>query len=490
MRKTNISVYLAKSGMTPEDIVVGMSSKGGARRRGRKEPPERQEIEGVGTLYYRQSWQHSPAWVADFFGNTIDADAFCTSSASAALLVPVGERILAITFGQGRHLLDAGVMEERFGLKVVLNSCEDSCFRQVSSTSVAGNAGKTSEQLPRLSKLTDFGVDSVTDTLDKVVARPEDDDIFDGTITGSDALACSTRHDVGTIVGLLGEVMERYASDAYKERYPWVDNVMPVKDPLIIGQLEEKAVRLINAHDARIWTAPPELIESWGRIAYFHIPGCGDHLDDIAIGDVLRSYASGLSSYKQLDDKRVTAVDSHDGLSTLFNWRVSQCLYGEVEHGGDDYCVNAGKWYRISRDYAQDVNKTYMQAILHDTTGFPPCKKGTHEDAYNEKLAASNDAFLLMDKKNISYGLAHSSVELCDVLAGNDIFIHVKHYSGSATLSHLFSQGYNSAFLVNSDPVFVEKAIHIGFDTICPLNPLLHCVDLMTSQRPLQQGIC
>lgn len=53
--------------------------------------------------------------------------------------------------------------------------------------------------------------------------------------------------------------------------------------------------------------------------------------------------------------------------------------------------------------------------------------------------------------------MTRSSIELCDVLAGNDTFIHVKHYSGSATLSHLFSQGYNSAYLVNSDPAFVEK---------------------------------
>lgn len=63
-----------------------------------------------------------------------------------------------------------------------------------------------------------------------------------------------------------------------------------------------------------------------------------------------------------------------------------------------------------------------------------------------------------MDKKNIPYGLSHSSIELCDVLVGSDTFIHVKHYSGSATLSHLFSQGYNSAYLVHSDPAFVERA--------------------------------
>lgn len=105
------------------------------------------------------------------------------------------ERLRRLLVTVDDRLLDASAMENRLDLNVVLNSCKDACLRQISSASLAGYADRTSEQLPRLSRLTDFGIESVTNTLDKVVARPEDDDIFDGAICTRDALAFSTHRD-------------------------------------------------------------------------------------------------------------------------------------------------------------------------------------------------------------------------------------------------------------------------------------------------------
>lgn len=51
-----------------------------------------------------------------------------------------------------------------------------------------------------------------------------------------------------------------------------------------------------------------------------------------------------------------------------------------------------------------------------------------------------------------------SRIELCDVLKGNDTFIHVKQFTSSAPLSHLFMQGVVSASSVLSDREFVTKA--------------------------------
>ena len=46
------------------------------------------------------------------------------------------------------------------------------------------------------------------------------------------------------------------------------------------------------------------------------------------------------------------------------------------------------------------------------------------------------------------------SVEICDVLTSNRQFIHVKRKLGSSNLSHLFSQGFVSAELFLTDPIF------------------------------------
>lgn len=72
-----------------------------------------------------------------------------------------------------------------------------------------------------------------------------------------------------------------------------------------------------------------------------------------------------------------------------------------------------------------------------------PSYAGNHKDEY-----------VLMDKHNITYGGGQSKVEVCDILGKKDTFIHVKPYSGSSTLSHLFNQGLVSADLILADTEF------------------------------------
>lgn len=49
------------------------------------------------------------------------------------------------------------------------------------------------------------------------------------------------------------------------------------------------------------------------------------------------------------------------------------------------------------------------------------------------------DYMICMDRKDIYYGGGSSQIELCDILAADGKYIHIKPDSGSATLSHLFN---------------------------------------------------
>src|SRR5580704_8334287 len=85
------------------------------------------DIDGAGTFYFEDSGTGIPSWVKDFFGGQLAAGPkLFTASARGVLLVPIvhkGKPIhFAVAFGLGRHLLRPGVIEDRFGLKVVLNS--------------------------------------------------------------------------------------------------------------------------------------------------------------------------------------------------------------------------------------------------------------------------------------------------------------------------------------------------------------------------------
>lgn len=90
---------------------------------------------------------------------------------------------------------------------------------------------------------------------------------------------------------------------------------------------------------------------------------------------------------------------------------------------------------------------------------FPPYEKDEQgEGAYNERVCnEDSDSRILMDQRFIMHGGANSKFELCDILVRDGLFIHVKRYSGSATLSHLFNQGLTTAELVRSDSSFLKK---------------------------------
>ena len=54
-----------------------------------------------------------------------------------------------MVFGFGRHLLNEGVIEERFGLKVVLNSVDHKSLRSIDKTSLGSVPKQTLEQVSR-----------------------------------------------------------------------------------------------------------------------------------------------------------------------------------------------------------------------------------------------------------------------------------------------------------------------------------------------------
>lgn len=69
----------------------------------------------------------------------------------------------------------------------------------------------------------------------------------------------------------------------------------------------------------------------------------------------------------------------------------------------------------------------------------------------------SPNHFLLMDRRLISYGGGRSRIEFCDVLTDDGKRIHIKRYSGSATMSHLFNQGLVSASMERDAADYAEK---------------------------------
>lgn len=463
MAKTRISVYLIKQEYTDYESIVKTDACQNI-----------QVVDGIGTLYSKMSYTKSPAWTREVFGNSIDATHLITASASAVFLVPYvmedSERIFALTFGFGYTLLIQNSIEERFGLKTALNMADSNSLRKVSRTTVAGNALKADEQLPKKSSISDFTLDIQRDLLDGVTVAADDDGIFSGNVKGADSFSASVEINMQNIKEILAKLYSLYRSDSYKKSFDWIDRISYVKSSETEEALNALAVELIRQGSPDIWMAVPEIV-NWEMVSGFSIAGSNETYPDILIGDVLSTLKEPLSSFDQLKKRKIRMVGSNAG-DVLETWTADKCLFGELEYRGKQYCINGGKWYLIDSDFAAQINKAYDQTTT-SSLPFPDCPNEMDEKEYNALLANEGGSTrALMDAKNITYGGGRSKVELCDVLTDQGCFIHVKHYSGSATLSHLFSQGLVSAELMKMDEGFrrkaneklVEAAPDFGFD--------------------------
>lgn len=450
MAKTRLSIFLIKQGIEDHDKILD---------------PEKIESEqqygASGVLYGKKSKPVTPKWLDTFFGSGIDSDPFLSSSVSAVYITKINlgddGRLFALTFGYGHTMLNPGAIEERFGLKTVLSAVQENSLRKISRTTVAGDAKKTNEQLPVKSAIADFSMDAERDLLDGVTAVGKEDSILSGSITGTDRLSVAVDLDANKIDAFLKSIYEIYLSQNYKEHFSWLDQISSVKDPVLIDLLNAEAIRLINSSSSDIWMAVPEVI-SWENTGGFRLPHSREIADDILIDQVIAGFGGSIDSIDTLKSSQIKMLDT-DCDKTLSRWSLLQCLYGELNYEGKQYCITNSRWYHIDSEFADRVEKSYQQVPLSKVE-FPLCPDTCTEGKYNKTIAEDNPkSYALMDAANISYGGGSSRVELCDLLCKDGKFIHVKHYHGSSVLSHLFNQGLVSATLVKSDSRFRDKAM-------------------------------
>lgn len=450
--KNKLSIYLIKDEFAADDALILKAQNGPSR-----------VIENVGTVYFAASHITTPIWVDSFFRGQLDATDIFTSNARAVLITRVtlssGEqKTFVLTMGYGKYMLADDVIEDDFGLKVVLNTIPPNSLRRINKTNIGGNQKTSNEQLPLESGIDDFGFDIDRDLISAITGKSDDEDFATGILFGSDLLSLTAEVDIYNLDSFLRIAYAQYTSDEYKQYFAWIDHIKRVKDSRVIEALDNELVALINQHSPKIWMAVPEVI-SWEYIQGFKYAGQELH-NDIDINVVTASFRDGLTHAGQLKSKTIYAISATDGQSIYTNWQAYKCVYGEVSYLGKEYCINNGRWFRIDIDFVQRVNEDY-ERIPISNIAFSPCPDGKKEEEYTQDYVATNPSHLLcMDRKVIGHGGGQSRVELCDVLTTDGKFIHIKPYSSSATLSHLFNQAVVSAELLLSDNDFFLKANH------------------------------
>jgi uncharacterized protein (TIGR04141 family) len=381
-----------------------------------------------------------------------------TSSAKGILIVPIkkGSEVVnfAVSFGFGRHLLKEGIIEERFGLKTLLNSLDSSSFRSINKTALGSVPKHSQEQMSRDVPASDFGIDIEQDLVSSVTGKSRDKKLGN-LVTGKDALSGSTKIDITNIADFLSHCLDRYRSDDYKKDFEWIDQIEDVRDGRLVEELIASLVAKLNKGDfEKVWMAVPDLVK-WDDVKGFRYlqPKRGALHDDLNAFELLKEFGSPVTAdlLKHLQVFMISA--STDDESE--RWSALRCMYAEITLRGEVYILNNGNWYKIAKGFTDQVQKDF-NSMRRSTIALPDCTV-TKEGDYNIAAAAALANACCMDGELVMHGGGHSSVEFCDIFTGDKKILHIKRYGGSNVLSHLFSQGVVSGELFVSDEDFRQK---------------------------------
>lgn len=450
-RLESLTIYLAREGLRePLDLIETL----GALHRHDLSA----EVGVPAVLYVQTRTTKPPKWGRFFVPPLKLTDLGRVSSTAALLHIVVDERAFLIAFGQGRHLLKTGCYEERFGLKVTLNSIAADHVRSIDKQTLDTLGRHTRVQASKEATASEFGLDIEQDLLRAITGTP-DDTTLGKTLSGLDALHVIARVRLESLADLLARYLVQFGKETYKQTFPWIDHIAEVKDAIRKERLDGLMLSTVaSATFDKCWLAVPEPIE-WARVSGFRYGEGSKHatLHDIHFATFLSdsNIDPATLTVELLRQRRVTAVDG-DG-TPAYSWTAYRCIYCEVEDRSDTFILSDGRWYKVASDFVGPVNDFYRRMPFYGVE--LPIYNDASETGYNKRVAAeSSGAYALMDQQLISVGGGYSKVEFCDLLSRDNDLIHVKRYGGSGLLSHLFAQGVVSGQLFVSDANFRTAA--------------------------------
>ena len=401
-----------------------------------------------------------PDWLTFFDSYRINSfrDLLNVSN-SLLLLLTVNDRIFAVTFGYGKHLIDPNLIEDNFGLKFVLNTLEPKKIRSVDLKNLDVLLRQSRVQASKSSSIENFGLNFDQDILNAATGD-SDNAIFGKRIAGSAAAYFSIKSKIENIPSLCSAVLAQSQLQIYKRRgFAWVDKIGEVKSQVLVDKLYAVLIQqIIDGKTEKIFLAPPEVLE-WETIKGFKVGGKDDLYEDIDYGLLAESFRNEITSIDQLKRKIISCWDNNDNFVT--EWTALKCINFDLKLDGEIYILTNQKWYRVNAGFASKINSEIADIPEVKIKGFPEFDPVAEtENSYNSRIYPLIKGAALCDCKMITIPGTNHPTEFCDIYDGKNI-IHVKRFRGSSTLSHLFFQAHNSAFLLINDKDYKKEINNI-----------------------------
>ncbi|AZI20148.1 DUF6119 family protein [Chryseobacterium taklimakanense] len=449
LKNYKLSIYLLK-----EDVINFQEAL--KSNISKSEYQLKKDIKAEGLVIIGATKESTPNWKNLLQEGTASTLPDITNSSSRAIVFfKINNRIFAIPFGYGKHLLKEECIEREFGLRTALNIINADKLISVDKANIGDMSLLTKMQTSQKGAPDLFNIDTIKDLLKSITGEPSLilPEQYGNIITGNEAVYINPKTEFTKIPEILSKLEEDYRKETYKARFDWIDNIRIERNPQIIDRLQNQLVADLKAQNSdKIHLAPPFLI-NWEEFEFVTFTPKGEEYTEFSIENFyeVKNDLNDLDWAKFIR-QRFYLKNSHYNES--FGYPLWRAINYQTELENRQYVFTLSNWYQVDNDYYKAIYE-YCRRIPESKTLFINCDEDDDEGTYNIKLADSCDDLLLFDKNLIKSRLSRSSIEACDVFNKVESeFIHVKFRGSSATLSHLFAQGRISANSLQRDEDF------------------------------------
>jgi uncharacterized protein (TIGR04141 family) len=404
-------------------------------------------------------------WSAVLSGYTGEALSLGNRNAAAVLLVPLGERVFALTYGLGFLVLDQSMIDQGFGLRFAVRKLDPERVRTVTRYILEQGARVDRNSVPSGQRVEDFAIEEYGEIINKL-AGPSAAQGLTFTRGRTVTFSLSAADSLGLP---LGKGPQSLLADLH-EIARVVDSDPPVPELAFIGQL-----RALKPQDARInrlenqlnshldepdstniaLAFPWEGDEERGGAQSYRIKVPGGHRGGIVVGDItLESILKVLNEAPHddwvaiLKKSTIQAFEDEEAEAEAAISRqipASKWISAEVMLESSRFFFRGGRWYEVGKGYVDHLRRRVTEILAQPSpVSLPSWQPGEDEREYNERVGRKPE-FVCLDRQSIRTEVHPRGIEPCDLLAPDGVLVHVKQASKSAPLSHLFAQAMVSA---------------------------------------------
>lgn len=397
-------------------------------------------ITWIWKIHYKKSNPQTPTWCTLFWVNHFSH--ITANSVSWVFIASKSWRKFAITFGQWwRFLLNKWVCEEKFGFITTLNSVKADSLKSLDIVDMDSVGLKKRLQSAQSDFSDSFGIDIEKDLVKAVTWETIDHNTYWKFLTWKESLSTRINTDIHQLYDYLWSFLERFESQDYLEKFPWINNIKEVSKQNI-SALDEILIETIESWDYEqlLLTIPDiqDRTEFWYFCFKLWKRGDIPLYEDL---DFSHFVAHMQKKDRELSIKNIKKekvyMRKYGEESIIDHWNVYRCIHYELSRDWKTYILNGGKRYQIVNDLLVKVNE-YFESFPKFTCELVCDDRFHDENAFNIKFTDEIGGVCL-DAQNIIVQW-YSKFEFCDILAPNNTLYHVKRYYWSSSLSHLFLQ--------------------------------------------------